>query len=225
MLQSSGVCDVYDFGNTRRVNASVRRGHRDMSMTDRADILASVCLASEASRPEDARRILSSEYPFAPFDNAGRRYNECQSMRVFTRDGFVDRYSGARLVFPGTLRLLSILFPGEFPFQKNWKTDECHFAFYELFPTIDHVVPVSRGGMDCDENYVTTSMIRNTAKANFTIEELGWKLLSKGSLRQWDGLTSWFVRAIERRTDLLESGYVRNWAVAAKSALAIPNAS
>jgi hypothetical protein len=191
-------------------------------MTDKADILASVCAASEDGRSEDARKILSSEYPFAPFANAGRHYNECQSMEVFVRDGFVDRYSGARLVFPGALRVLSILFPDEFPFQKNWKTDECHFAFYELFPTIDHVVPVSRGGTDCDENLATTSMVRNAAKANFTIEELGWSLLSQDNLSRWDGLTGWFARQIEGPDDRArKSGYVRKWAAAAKNSLAI----
>jgi hypothetical protein len=35
-------------------------------------------------------------------------------MAVFARDGFVDRYSGERLVFPGTLRLLAKLLPNEF---------------------------------------------------------------------------------------------------------------
>ncbi|MFZ1427770.1 MAG: hypothetical protein WAS21_13460 [Geminicoccaceae bacterium] len=48
---------------------------------------------------------------------------------MFTRDGFVDRYSGERLVFPGTLRLLAKLLPNEFPFHSNWRTDACHFAF------------------------------------------------------------------------------------------------
>jgi hypothetical protein len=60
--------------------------------------------------------------------------------------------------------------------SRNWKTDSCHFAFYELFPTIDHVVPISRGGEDEARNRVCTSMLRNAAKANFTIEELGWRM-------------------------------------------------
>lgn len=93
-------------------------------------------------------------------------------MVVFTRDGFVDRYSGDLLVFPGTLRLLAKLLPHEFPFHSNWKADACHPAFWQLFPTIDHVVPVSRGGADADSNWMSTSMLRNSAKANLTLEEL-----------------------------------------------------
>jgi hypothetical protein len=106
-------------------------------------------------------------------------------MLVFARDGFIDRYSGRRLVFPGTLRLPSRILPLEFLFHNNWKTDACHFAFYELFPTIDHLVPVSRGGADNESNWVSTSMIRNAAKSNFTVEELGWQTAPPGSLREW----------------------------------------
>jgi hypothetical protein len=36
-------------------------------------------------------------------------------MEVFLRDGFLDRYTGSRLIFPATLRMLSQLLPEEFP--------------------------------------------------------------------------------------------------------------
>jgi hypothetical protein len=185
-------------------------------MTDGSDILASVCAAIDDNRRDNAAAILSNKYPFTPLDNVGRHYSAIQSMRVFARDGFIDRYTGKRLVFPGTLRLLSKFFPIEFPFHNNWKTDACHFAFYELFPTVDHLVPVSRGGADHEDNWVSTSMVRNAAKANFTIEELGWHLLPSGDLNQWDGLTRWFLRQIEVQNDLGESDYLRRWAEAAK---------
>src|ERR1700690_4024520 len=108
-------------------------------MTDGSEVLVAVCAAIEDQRPGDAAALLLRDYPFTPIENVGRHYSPMQSMRVFARDGFVDRYTGKRLVFPGTSRLLSMLFPIEFPFQKNWKTDLCHFAFYELFPTVDHL--------------------------------------------------------------------------------------
>ena len=94
--------------------------------------------------------------------------------RVFARDGFVDRYSGDKLVFPGTLlRLLSALMPDEFPAHPNWKMSASHVMYWELCPTIDHLVPVARGGADNESNYVTISMLRNSAKAHWTLEELG----------------------------------------------------
>jgi hypothetical protein len=134
-------------------------------------------------------------------------------MRVFRRDGFIDRYSGGRLVFPGTLRLLSELLPQEFPFHPNWKSDACHFAFYELFPTVDHVVPVSRGGADDETNWVSMSMVRNAAKANFTLSELRWELVPPGEAGDWDGLVGWFLNATASRPDL--SPYLRAWRAAA----------
>ena len=127
----------------------------------------------------DFGRRIASEYPFTPPTNAWRKYSAGQYMEVFVRDGFIDRYSGRRLVFPGTLRLLSLLLLQEFPFHPNWKTDACHFAFWELFPTIDVIVPVSRGGLDREDNWVSTSMLLNAAKANFTLEELGWSYTSQ----------------------------------------------
>ena len=184
-------------------------------MRDGTDILEGVCEAVEAGQPEQAAATLADQYPFQPFTNAGRRYTATQSTRVFMRDGFIDRYTGKRLVFPGTLRLLSQMFPTEFPFHNNWRTDACHFAFYELFPTIDHVHPVSRGGADQADNLVSTSMLKNAAKANFTLKELGWQLFPPGNLALWDGLTGWFVRQAAQVPVDAMSPYLRRWADAA----------
>jgi hypothetical protein len=52
-----------------------------------------------------------------------RNYGPFESTRVFVRDGFMDRYTGERLVFPQVLRTLSAELPGEFPYHPNWKTD------------------------------------------------------------------------------------------------------
>jgi hypothetical protein len=77
----------------------------------------------------------------------------------------------------------------QFPFQTNWRTDACHFAFWELVPTLDHILPVSRGGTDDESNWATTSMLRNSAKANFTLDELGWSLCSPGDPANTGALT------------------------------------
>jgi hypothetical protein len=36
-------------------------------------------------------------------------------------------------------------------------------------------------------------MLKNQAKGHWTLEELDWKLLPRGTLDEWDGLTRWFV--------------------------------
>lgn len=183
---------------------------------DKADILADVCAALADNRVEDAADKLSSRYPFIPLASAGRRYSPRQLMMMYRRDGFIDRYTGQRLMFPGTLRLLAKLLPEQFPFHPNWKTDECHFAFYELFPTLDHLVPTTRGGSDSIENWVTTSMARNASKANFTLEELEWHLHPPGDFQQWDGLTTWFLDWAAMDKNVLGDPYLRRWYDAAQ---------
>lgn len=184
---------------------------------DPTEVLSDVCSAVAENRVADAAEVLRARYPFVPLEKAGRKYSERESMAVFVRDGFIDRYSGERLVFPGTLRLLSKLLPEEFPFHQNWKTDECHQAYWEIFPTIDHVKPITRNGADDTSNWVSTSMLRNLAKSNFTLDKLGWLLCSPGSLAAWDGLTSWCIDHAARRQDLLGDAYLRRWLTAAKS--------
>ncbi len=60
-------------------------------------------------------------------------------------------------------------------------------------------------------------MVRNSAKANFTLEELGWSLLPPGDLGDWDGLTGWFLRQVEVRPGLASGGYLKRWAEAARA--------
>jgi len=141
-------------------------------------------------------------------------------MRVFLRDRFTDRYSGTRLFNPGVLRLLSHRLGDSFPFQKNWKLSETHPMYWELFPTLDHRAPVSRGGADVEENWITTSMVRNSAKAHWTLAELGWREWRLDELGQWDGLTKWLIDFTQSNPDLCDEPYVRRWAKASARALA-----
>ncbi len=127
------------------------------------------------------------------------------------RDGFIDRYTGQRLIFPGVLRVLSLLLPRDFPFHPHWRTTETHPAFWELSPTLDHVVPIAFGGADDESNLVTTSMLRNSAKANWTLEELGWKLYPAGRYEDWDGLTAWFREYVAAHEDCLRDRAIARW--------------
>jgi len=118
-------------------------------------------------------------------------------------------------VFPPALRLMSHFFPNEFPYHKNGKMTEGHIAYWELLPTIDHLYPVARGGSDTEDNWVSCSMTTNSIKANWTLEELGWKLLPSGDSRVWDGLLGWFVEQINRDQTLLKEPYFKRWQGAA----------
>jgi hypothetical protein len=180
-------------------------------MTDKAAVLGDVCAALSADRLGDAADILQDRYAFAPLTNVGRRYSVRQMLEIFVRDGFIDRYSGARLVCPATLRLISKRLPEAFPFHRNWRIDACHFGYWELCPTVDHVLPVSRGGTDDESNWITTSMVRNAAKASFTLDELGWSLHPSGNIDDWDGLLGWFIDQAHTDHLVLDDPYVRQW--------------
>jgi hypothetical protein len=159
-----------------------------------------------------AAEVLRREYPFVRRDSVERKYGLTKALGVFLRDGFIDRYSGARLVLPAALRLIAHLLPEEFPYHANWKMSETHIGFWELSPTVDHVVPVCLGGADDPSNWVTTSMLRNSAKGNWRLEELGWSLVPAGDLRKWDGLLGWFGRYVASSPQVLvQVPALRDW--------------
>lgn len=186
-------------------------------MTDKANIIKSVCDALSTGNESAASNIARKQYPFVTPPQTKRTFTEMQALRIFLRDGFIDRYSGSRLVFPPVLRVLSLLLPEEFPFHRNWKIAETHKAYWELFPTLDHVTPVVLGGRDDDGNLVSTSMLRNAAKAHWTLEELGWSLHPPGDLTQWDGMMAWLLDFAERDNRILRNKYIKRWYLAARA--------
>ncbi len=179
--------------------------------TDPAQTLRAACDALLNGSKDQARELIRADYPFTGQPARPRQYTEIEKTRLFVRDGFIDRYTGKRLVFMGMLRLLSFLMPEEFPYNPNWKLDRCHIAYWDLSPTLDHIIPVTRGGLDQPDNWITTSMVSNAAKANWTLEELGWKVLPAGNLAEWDGLLGTFISLVESDSALLRQEYIRKY--------------
>lgn len=196
-----------------------------MDPNPKADVLSDVCAALLDRDCHSAKATLRSRYPFVPVEKIARRFSIGKSIDLFMRDGFIDIYTGKRLVNPGVLRLLHVVLGDDFPFHANWKASETHIAFWELFPTVDHLVPVSRGGRDDEPNWVTASMLSNGAKAHWTLEELGWKRHPVGAVEEWDGLSRWLVEYLADDPHVLEEavephrGYIRKWLKATKTAL------
>src|ERR671918_71828 len=114
----------------------------------KADVIAAVCAALVQEDHRSAAAILEREYPFAPELVTKRRFRPLDYTRVFIRDGFIDRYTGQRLVFPPVLRMISSALPEKFPYHPNWRTPVTHPAYWEIGATIDHLVPVTQGGAD-----------------------------------------------------------------------------
>ena len=100
--------------------------------------------------------------------------------------------------------------PERFPFHPNWKTDLTHPGYWEVGATIDHLVPVTLGGPDEPANWMTTSMAQNSAKMNWTLEDLGWTLHPPGDIRDWDGMLGWSVDYLTAHPEAADLG-VRQW--------------
>jgi 5-methylcytosine-specific restriction endonuclease McrA len=187
-------------------------------MSSDHNIIKNACDAIMDESITRVKEIIHKQYPFIPLTPAGRNYSEYEKTKVFIRDGFIDRYSGRKMVFPPVLRLLSNLMPTEFPYHKNWKMSECHIAYWQLLPTIDHIIPVTRGGEDKESNWVCTSQLRNSVKSNWLLEELDWKLHESGNLDEWDGLLEWFKIYVKKHPNVLDDNYINSWYKAAKRA-------
>lgn len=180
-------------------------------MEDRTRVIEIAFSAILEGDEAHAKEVIRDRYPFVPPTVGGRNVSARTATRVFVQDGFIDRYSGSRLVFPPVLKVISRVLPTEFPFHAHWKMTECHIAFWELTAVVDHVVPIARGGTNEETNLITTSMLRNNAKANWTLEELGWRLLPPGDFRQWDGLMKWFLDYVAAHEDALQDQSVKRW--------------
>jgi 5-methylcytosine-specific restriction endonuclease McrA len=180
-------------------------------MTDKANIIKAICTSLSSGDLPSASDIVRQQYPFSTQYISARKFTDAQALQVFIRDGFIDRYSGNHLIFPPVLRVLSFVLPVEFPFHSNWKMTETHQSYWELFPTLDHIVPIARGGTAEDANLVSTSMLRNSAKSNWTLEELAWSLHPPGKIKEWDGMLSWFLSYAKENRNITKDKYISRW--------------
>jgi 5-methylcytosine-specific restriction endonuclease McrA len=111
---------------------------------------------------------------------------------VLRRDHFTCRYCGGQVVPTPVLRAVSLVWPGEIPWNRNWRADATHPIHVTRSATIDHVSPHAHGGRnDALDNLATACWTCNTSKGQFTLEQLGW-VLREPSKDDWDGLVSFY---------------------------------
>lgn len=191
-----------------------------MTANERAvDAVAETCAALTAGDATQAAEVIRTKYPHVKPLKKRKTFTRREQIALFMRDGFIDRYSGERLIFPGVLCVLSATLPEVFPCQANWKTDETHQAWWDLFPSIDHIAPLAFGGTNDDDNLVCTSMKRNMAKSTSTLEQIGWTIHPPGKLADWDGLSAWFINYVDDNPSLLLNNDINNWYRALKNFL------
>ncbi len=145
---------------------------------------------------EGGRSVLD-EIRFEPTPSSGvKRWPSTTVIaRVYARDCYQCRYCGERTILTPVMRLLTRLYPEEFPMHPNWKASETHPAFVARSTTLDHVVPVAGGGDPVAEsNLVTACWGCNRRKGDLTLEELGWELRDPTDTT-WRGLTDLYEPA------------------------------
>ncbi len=167
-------------------------------MEERSSIISRVCDLISRKDIAGASSEILNHYPFQSIPKISGSFTIKQKTEVFIEDGFIDRYRGTRLIYPPVFYLISTILPNQFPSHPNWKMSATHIAFWELFPTVDHLIPRARGGAHDKSNWVTCSMLTNSAKDHWTLDELGWQLHEKGDFSNWDGLLNWFIREMEK---------------------------
>ncbi|MEC9407386.1 MAG: HNH endonuclease [Pseudomonadota bacterium] len=182
-----------------------------MIPSDKSRVVERAAFALEAGDRDSAIHIAKSDYPWESAEVPKRKMTQRRSLQIFVRDGFIDRYSGSQLIFPGALLLLSRELPEAFPAHETWRSAQTHDAYFELWPVVDHVEPLSRGGADDESNFATTSNLLNEAKSNWSLEQLGWKLLPPGDISKWDGLLGWFARYVTKYPEVLEHKTINSW--------------
>ncbi len=178
---------------------------------EKSDIISDVVTMLKENQENSAKQIIINEYPHKIYEIKKRTYTTTQKMEQFIRDGFIDRYTGEKLLNPGILKVLSTYFPDEFPFHPHWKMTETHVAYWELIPTIDHIFPIAKGGDDDRSNWVTTSMKNNSIKSNYTIDEIHWTIYPQGNIKDWDGLSEAFIHLVDQKNELLKDNYIKLW--------------
>ncbi len=133
---------------------------------------------------------------------------------MFKADGFRCRYTGDLLLLSAYLRALSVLWPETFPYHPNWKSDEAHEAYWTHTASLEHIDPVSIGGVEAEDNWITTSMARNQVRSRYSLEALGWKVQPRNPLPDWDGGLETFFDLLKAQPALREgahSVYFKRW--------------
>ena len=113
-----------------------------------------------------------------------------QRLSIYQRDGWLCRYCGGETILTQVMALLGSLFPDLFPYHPNWKTGATHPAIIRRSASVDHLYPGSLGGSWTEpDNLATACWLCNMRKADLTLEQLGWSILTAPETSQWDGLT------------------------------------
>lgn len=109
---------------------------------------------------------------------------------IFARDGWRCRYCGTRVISTKARKVFTERFPEETHWV-SWQRYGGHSALLSQGASLDHVLPISRGGKNVDCNFVTACGTCQFGRNQWTLEEVGFTdPRDRQPVRDgWDGLT------------------------------------
>jgi 5-methylcytosine-specific restriction endonuclease McrA len=145
---------------------------------------------------------------------------ERDKFEVFRRDHYQCRYTGIKLITHPMLELLSYLLPSHFPYDNPHSGSDkgsknTHLLVWVLWPSVDHIIPVSQGGLNEMSNYTTANSKFNMFKGNILNEHLGLEFLDAAD-KNWKGLEDEYQSLLIKYRDqvpLSRLPKLENWAM------------
>ena len=92
--------------------------------------------------------------------------------KVFCRDYWHCRYCCDSVFFSPILKVLETMSPGHEYYHPNGKSGEMIPLFANKFASVAHIIPVTKGGENSIENYVTRLYVFSNASDNSHIVAL-----------------------------------------------------
>jgi hypothetical protein len=74
-----------------------------MQKSNRSSSLEDICQLLSQSKTDNAQDLAKKHFPWKETNIKRKTFNKKQSLAIFRKDKFIDRYSGSRLLFPGAL--------------------------------------------------------------------------------------------------------------------------
>ena len=130
--------------------------------------------------------------------------------QVFCRDKWHCRYCNDAVFFSPILKVLESISPGHGYYHPNGKSDEMLALFANKFASVDHVNPVTKGGKNTLDNYVTSCWECNLKFGNKTHSDGKPvpKEINIAITLRWDGLSSLYTKLCKKNdswTKLIEA--------------------
>jgi len=115
--------------------------------------------------------------------------SEAVKLRVFRRDRFTCRLCGRKTLYLPILRAISRALPNEMPYQPSWAFGSTHIVYWTHSTSLEHLRPLARSGADDESNFVTSCYACNSARGDYLLEEVEWRLREPDGASDWDGGT------------------------------------